>query len=203
MFCMKCGNEVNSGEEYCPKCGAKVGAAETTTAVVNQETDDIQKKAIGFLEGIRQNFARLHEEKVYLLGSVILLLISAFLITEPMLEVTDTYGLFSKSLSIFEGHEGISVIAVIAYIAAAVCTVVPFLFPKQRDTSYLILAKVLPVVLSGWLFVFFINMYKMFCALYLGVHFNALAWAFLVVSFVLFFFEYMLSCAINYPRWKS
>lgn len=39
MFCMKCGNQLNDGAQFCPKCGERTGAANIPRQVFNNYTN--------------------------------------------------------------------------------------------------------------------------------------------------------------------
>ena len=62
MFCVKCGNQMPDGSEFCPKCGTKVGG-KTSKVSVSSVKDKLNKDEI-------KKYVKTNKKKSIIIGSV-------------------------------------------------------------------------------------------------------------------------------------
>lgn len=148
MFCSKCGNELKSGEHFCPNCGTKVG---TTGNSVNLKisADDVKNKALEMKGNFVVGMADLGKNKILILGNAVLLVLSLLFSFTKVFNVDAILGV-SEGMSMFEDMAGIKTFFIIFYLFAVIILFVPLLFKKAWSPKIFLPAKITTILSSAW-----------------------------------------------------
>ncbi len=120
MFCANCGKELQGSGEFCSHCGSRVGAGQPSPAA--------PVRLGNMLPGMKI----LKGNELMFFFSVILLLISVFLIGEKMFKVSYTFIVTNTmEFSLFEEKDFLKMLFIVGYIGSAVIVLMPLF--KGRD----------------------------------------------------------------------
>lgn len=183
MFCSKCGSEIISGEQFCHKCGTKVGTTGNNVNL-NLSTGDVKNKAVEIKSNFISGVVDLGKYRVFFLGNVLLLILSLIFSFTNTFDAT----LFGESRAVSLTEEAVMKwIFAIAYITATVFLVSPLLFKKSWSPWFFLPTKIVTILSSLYFFLLlFVGLNEAKSGIYasLGVEFNitATGWLFIVTT---------------------
>lgn len=159
MFCSKCGNELKSGELYCPNCGTKVGTTGNSINLIIS-ADDVKNKALEMKGNFAAGMADLGKNKILILGNAVLLVLSLLFSFTKVFNVDGILGI-SEGMSMFEDMAGIKAFFIICYLFAVIILFFPLLFKKAWSPKFFLPAKITTILSSAWfLIVLFTGLYQ-------------------------------------------
>lgn len=204
MYCSNCGKELQNGESFCSNCGTKAGAIKSGGFDFSK-AENIQKA----IEQIKDRLNGLGDHKKAYLSSICLLIISAFLVTKEMFQVSYTvFYTNTSTYTMFEDNEVLGTLFVLAFLAAAVAMLLPLLLNREWKTSDFALGKYVPLASLVWLFIVIIvainkvsdemgEYQGLLDAVDLSFKFTSNAWFFMIISVCAALFAFIAAKVIS------
>lgn len=141
MFCSKCGKAVKNGEKFCSYCGAKIG--NSAKGIYLQREEPISHEFREVYGGLNM----LSDCKIQYFASIVLLILSMFLITGKMFEVSyELLYAHSEAFTLFEGHNALKILLLFGYCAAVLLMVLPLLRSRDWEKINFFLGKCMPIL---------------------------------------------------------
>ena len=154
MYCMKCGQEVNNGTQFCPHCGTKLG---TTGKTLNVSTDDIKKKVIEVGQSVSVDTDRLGKNKLLWFVNIGLFFLSLIFAMLPAFSVDYDYLSVAHKMSLFDELLVLRLIFIAAYVTSLVLLALPVLFSKKVSKKMLLAEKITGIVILLYFFLLVIS----------------------------------------------
>lgn len=135
MFCKNCGKELESGENFCSRCGTK---AEEKKAIADAHINNALVTGLG----------RLGESKIVFFASVLLQIISVFLLGQIVISANYEIYYYTSSVEItlFEEKEFLKTLFILGYLLAIVLMLLPILTNKRWGTKNFAVGIAMPVL---------------------------------------------------------
>ena len=198
MFCVKCGKELSNNEQFCPECGTKTGAKESSSGI-NISTDNVKENALKLKDNFLSAYADLGNNKFLLLAEIVMLLLNMIFCGTTMFIIEAPLG-SGESSSLFEMAEeiiaGSTTFIVIGYILSAVCILLPVLLKKAWKAIYFLPSKIINIFMAA------IYSFSLFACIhgvntheyseYIEFSLSATAWFFMMLSVAAIFFAFKL-----------
>lgn len=144
MFCMKCGKELQDGEQYCSNCGTKAGESllKNTTGV------DSQDVLANCVNALKTGLYSLGSEKNRYFFSIVLLIAGVFTIGKTMFEISADLGFrtYSWDYTMFEDEDSLKTIHTLLYWGAAAIMLIPMLMGKEWKKACFIPGMAAPAI---------------------------------------------------------
>lgn len=155
LFCSRCGNELNNGDGFCPKCGFKIKSRGEAISV-NISTENFRDKIMELKENIVLNTADLGKNRLFIFGNIALLILSIIFACTPIFKVSSLFGI-SESMSMFVDINGIRVFFISCYIISIIFIIIPLVSKKAWKSKYFLMGKITSILMLIWFLIVLIS----------------------------------------------
>lgn len=148
MFCLKCGNELKNGEEFCPKCGAKFGTTGNSINL-NLSTNDIKNKIVKMKGKLISGVDDFEKNKMLVLGNITLLILSLIFSFTKVFTVDGILGI-SQGMSMYQDMIGVKFFFIVGYLLSVLSLASPWLDKKAWSPVFFLPTKIVTILSSIW-----------------------------------------------------